>query len=91
MAEVGTRWICSILDDMKVCYKTRNFGYLPSLIEECRYRASRMENALEMNDSIESMEKERIELKKELGELREEVKELREEKGELKRGVYGGA
>ena len=46
-ADISGRLICSILDDMRDCHKTRNYSYLPGLIEEAQYRANRMEDRLE--------------------------------------------
>jgi hypothetical protein len=69
--EIGGRYMCSILDDMRKCYKTRNFAYLESLIEEAQYRANRMEDRLERIRDVESMERRRDQVKKELKELEE--------------------
>jgi hypothetical protein len=69
--EIGGRYMCSILEDMRKCYKTRNFSYLKSLIEEAQYRANRMEDRLERIRDVESMERRRDQIKKELKELEE--------------------
>jgi hypothetical protein len=69
--EIGGRYMCSILEDMRKCYKTRNFSYLKSLIEEAQYRANRMEDRLERIRDVESMERRRDLLKKEVKELEE--------------------
>ena len=60
---ISGRWMCSILDDMRDCHKTRNYSYLSGLIEEAQYRANRMEDRLSRVDSFERMEKRYIELK----------------------------
>jgi hypothetical protein len=72
----STRYLCDILHDMRKCYETRNFSYLPGLIEEAQYRAYRMENKLEVIDDIRNNERRRIELKEEIKELRNKKKEL---------------
>ena len=58
---------------MRTCYKTRNFSYILSLIEEVQYRASRMENKLSIIDDVERYERRRIKLKKEVEELKEKT------------------
>ena len=40
------RTICDVLEEMRTCYKTRNFSYILSLIEEAQSMANRMEGAL---------------------------------------------
>ena len=75
----GTRYMCSILENMRALCKTLNFSYLPALIEEAQYRAERMENAIEAYggyDGLESMEQQRTELKAEIKELKKEKEAL---------------
>ena len=76
---ISTRYLCDILQDMRDCYKSRNFSYLKGLIEEAQYRANRMENRIGMVGEVEDLETNRIELKKEIKELEEEKKGLRVE------------
>lgn len=40
------RYICNIFDEMRKAYDTRNFSYLPGLIEEAQVAANRMEASL---------------------------------------------
>ena len=40
------RYICDVLEAMRKCYETRNFSYLPGLIEEAQLLADRMEAGL---------------------------------------------
>lgn len=70
--EIGGRYLCDILNDMRECYKTRNFSYLKSLIEEAQYRANRMEDRLQRIHSVEYLEETRDKLKKEIKELEKE-------------------
>jgi len=70
--EIGGRYLCEIFQDMRECYKTRNFSYLESLIGEAQYRANRMGDRLERIHSIERMEETRDRLKKEIEELEKE-------------------
>jgi hypothetical protein len=84
---ISTRMLCSILENMRKCYETRNFSYLPSLIEEAQYRAERMEDAIERINGwggLESMEEQRIAQKREVRELRMEKQKLLAEVEELK-------
>ncbi len=53
-----SRYICSILDEMRKCHETRNFAYLPGLIEEAQMLANRMEAALWDQDRFRRAEKE---------------------------------
>jgi len=40
------RTLCAVLDEMRTCYKTRNFAPLMSLIEEAQIYGNRMEAKL---------------------------------------------
>lgn len=73
-----TRYLCTILDDMRECYKTRNFSYLKGLIEEAQYRANRMESRLEDIQDVERFEEKRVKLKKEIRELEKKKEGLKE-------------
>ena len=86
----GTRTLCSILENMRSLNKTKNYSYLPGLIEEAQYRAEKMEDALDAYGSewsgLEVMEHKRIELKKEIKKLIKEKEKLEEENSFLKEG-----
>lgn len=41
------RFICTVLDEMRACHKTRNYSGLMGLIEEAQSLASRMEAGLQ--------------------------------------------
>ena len=56
------RTICDVLEAMRDCYKTRNFAYLHSLIEEAQNMANRMEASLSDKGDCERYLKERSEL-----------------------------
>jgi len=71
------RTLCSVLEAMRKCYETRNFSYLPGLIEEAQDMGNRMESTLYDKEDIENYQLQR-------SKLRKEVKELRREKAELK-------
>lgn len=83
-ATTSGRYLCDILKNMRQCYDTRNFSYLPGLIEEAQYRAERMEDALEKiggYNGLEDLEKGRKILKEEIRELKKEKRELLLKKG----------
>ena len=44
--ESWNRTLCSVLEEMRKCWKTRNFAALPGLIEEAQIYGSRMEAKL---------------------------------------------
>jgi polyhydroxyalkanoate synthesis regulator phasin len=70
------RTICAVLDEIRDCYKTRNFSYLPGLIEEAQSMSNRMESAL-------WDQKDAKRLREEVKELRQEVKDLKSAKKAL--------
>lgn len=70
------RTICTVLQEMRACYKTRNFASLNGLIEEAQAMGNRMESGLYDKKDVERMREERGELHKELKELRKEKKKL---------------
>lgn len=73
------RTACGILSDMRKAYKTRNFSYLPGLIEELQYAATRMEAAIGDLRDIARLAQRKSELK---AEVRRLAKQAREEKGD---------
>jgi 50S ribosomal subunit-associated GTPase HflX len=84
-SNTSDRFLCDILRNMRQAYETRNFSYLPGLIEEAQYRAERMENAIEKIGGwggVQEMEEKRISLKTEIKELEAELKKLKQEKRE---------
>ena len=60
------RTVCDVLSEMRTCYKTRNFSYLQSLIEELQTMANRMEAKLWDQKEFEHREKEYRKQKQEL-------------------------
>lgn len=50
-----SRSLCSVLEEMRVCYKTRNFAQLLGLIEEAQTYANRMESKLSDVNEYESL------------------------------------
>ena len=66
------RYMCTVLDEMRMCVKTLNFAYLLSLIEEIQSMGNRMESKLEDIGDFEVWSEQRDKLKKELKVLRKE-------------------
>lgn len=78
MRYYGTnRYICTVLDAMRECSKTKNFSYLDGLIEEAQYLGSAMEDALSDVGDVKSLREDRSKLKKEIKELEAKVEELK--------------
>ncbi len=71
------RYLCSVLEEMRSCWKTRNFSPIRGLIEEAQSLANRMESSLSDINDVEEMREERSELHKEIKKLRKEAKKLR--------------
>lgn len=75
-----SRFICSVLEEMRTCIKTLNFAALLSLIEECQTLANRMEAAIDDNGGAEYIVENLRELKKEKKGLEKEISLLKNEK-----------
>lgn len=69
-----SRTLCGVLDEMRQCYKTRNFAPLLGLIEEAQTYGNRMEAKLY---DVEHYERMRERYK----QLRQKVKELEKATG----------
>lgn len=78
-----SRYICSVLDEMRNCYKTYNFSIMASLIEEVQTMANRMEAALDDKNSMEYYHDELKRLRKEKKELEKNIAELEEQQNKL--------
>ena len=48
------RYVCSLLDSMRECDKTRTYGHLPGLIEQVQEYVNRMEDGLSRSSSAGS-------------------------------------
>lgn len=66
------RTLCSVLEEIRKCYETRNFSYLPGLVEEAQTMANRMESGLWDQHDIKHLRDERKQLKKEIEKLKEQ-------------------
>ena len=64
------RTLCDVFEEMRKCSETRNFSYLPGLIEEAQHMANRMEAALQDVGDIETLHDRKCKLEKEVDGLR---------------------
>lgn len=76
------RYLCTVLEEMRTCHKTRNYSYLLALVEEAQVLGERMEAALGEKSDLESWHKKAKEEKKEYERLLKETNKLRKKKGE---------
>ena len=67
------RTICAVLDDMRNCYKSYNFGAILSLIEECQMLANRMEASLETEHTYEQRREKLRKVEQKLKKLKKEL------------------
>jgi hypothetical protein len=57
------RTVCSALEEMRTCFKTFNFSYMPALIEEVQSMTNRMEAAIYDKNDLTYYHKELKEVK----------------------------
>lgn len=77
--DMGNRYLCDVLGEMKQCWETRNFAPINGLIEECQTLANRMESALSDKRNVLTYEQRRPQLKDEIKELEWKKEELEEQ------------
>ena len=77
------RTLCTLLDELRDCYKTRNFSYMMGLIEEAQSMGDRMESSIDYKKDIERYHREAKEAYEEREKLQEEVKKLEKKKKKL--------
>jgi len=75
------RTICDILEDMRNCYKTLNFGALGGLIEEMQARGNRLEAALGDKKDVKDWLEKRSKLKSDINNLMQKKAKLKKECG----------
>ena len=73
------RTLCDVLEEMRKAHDTRNYSYLPGLIEEVQSYGNRMEAAIwdkhSISDYIEKLYRLRKKLKAKITELEKKVGE----------------
>lgn len=70
------RTLCSVLEEMRKRYETRNFADLLGLIEEAQSAANRMEAGLSDTKDIRKLVETRSKLRKEVKDLENKKKNL---------------
>ena len=74
------RTVCDVLEAMRKAHETRNFSYLPGLIEEAQDMGNRMESALYDKSDLNRARKSVNKLKKEKKQLEIDIDKLKEQK-----------
>ena len=69
------RSMCQVLEEMRRCYKTRNFSYLLGLIEEAQSLAERMESSLYDKKDYTRLQRKIKFLKKQRDKIVDEIAE----------------
>jgi hypothetical protein len=73
MGSYPNRTLCEVLEEMRMCHKTRNYSYLMGLIEEVQSLGNRMESSLGDKGDCERWREDRTRLRKELKVLQDKV------------------
>jgi hypothetical protein len=77
---VTNRYFCTVIDEMRACYKTRNFSIVMGLLEELQSIGNRMEakcgDISDRNNYLDEKKK-----------LKQEIKDLKRKRDKLKRRV----
>jgi hypothetical protein len=76
------RFVCDVLEEMRSCHKTRNFSYLPGLIEEAQMMVDNMEASLKERKEYIRWHQMVKEEKSEYKRLLKETNKLRKKAGE---------
>lgn len=75
------RTLCGVLEEMRACYKTRNFASLLGLIEEAQAMGNRMEASLFDKHDYEKIRDKLKEAKNELKTIEDELSKARSVSG----------
>lgn len=79
------RYICDVIEEMRKCYETRNFTYLPGLIEEAQSLANRMEGALADQKDLRRASEELVKVKKLLKKSVEKLNKIKRQVRDLEK------
>lgn len=82
------RYLCDVVEEIRVCYKTRNFCPILGLVEEVQTMANRMEAALNEKSDYEAWHKRVKKEKAELKKLLSETNKLRKKKDKKEMPQY---
>lgn len=72
------RTLCSVLEEMRKQYKTRNFAGLLGLVEEAQSMGNRMEAALEDQKDLERLLENKKKLERRFKKIKKTLKQARE-------------
>lgn len=78
------RYFCTVIDEMRSCYKTRNFSHILGLLEELQSIGNRMEAKCgDITDRNIYLDEKK--------ELKREIKDLKRKRAKLKRKIENGS
>jgi predicted nucleic acid-binding Zn-ribbon protein len=83
------RFICDVIEEMRMADKTKNYAYLAGLIEEAQSLANRMEAGLHNRRDYERIFDELCKVKDELKAAKAELKPLKDAKDAIQREIKG--
>ena len=78
------RSLCEVLEEMRKCYKTYNFGNIIGLIEEAQSMGNRMESKLKDMKDMKELQQERKEAREELKKIYKELDKAKAKLEEVK-------
>ena len=74
------RALCEVLSEMRTCSETKNYSYLPSLVEEVQTMANRMEASLYDKKDYTRIRDKVKEKQKELKKLEKKIEKKKKKK-----------
>lgn len=77
ISDYPNRTLCEVLEEMRKCFKTRNFSPMAGLIEEVQSMGNRMEAGLSDKKDVESWTERRSKLKGEINDLVQKKQKLK--------------
>ena len=80
------RLVCNVIEEMRVCSKTRNYSYMDGLTEEVQTLVNRMEGKLLDNKELGELDERIRESKIDLKRLKQKIK-IAEEEIEVTEGL----
>lgn len=80
---MAVRTLCSVLEEMRRCDKTKNYSRLEDLIEEVQFLGNRMEISISHKYDLKYYTEEIKNMRKEAKKLEKEIKKLKKKKERL--------
>ena len=78
------RTLCDVLEEMRSCWKTRNFAPMAGLIEEAQGMGNKMEASLYEIKDLNKLREDYLQARKDMKKLQAEKKKLAAEVEELR-------